>query len=92
MRLSMLAVAAALLTPVAAHASETVTYAYDAKGRLTSVSHAGSVNGGTVTSYSFDRADNRTRAITTGAWLDSGARAVVVTPLRAGPVIPLLGR
>lgn len=48
----------------AAVASETVSYTYDARGRLIQVQHAGSVNNGLVTTYSFDQADNRSNKTT----------------------------
>lgn len=54
--------ALALLAASAAEASETITYSYDARGRLIQVSHSGTVNDGIVSSYSYDRADNRTNA------------------------------
>ena len=53
------------LSAVAAHAAETITYTYDAKGRLTKVVHAGTINNGTTVEYSHDAADNRTRVKTT---------------------------
>ena len=61
--------AAALGTflPSAAGASETITYSYDARGRLKQASHSGSVNNGVTTTYSYDKADNRTNRTTTGA-------------------------
>lgn len=48
-------------------ASETVTYSYDARGRLVKVEHSGNVNNGVVTNYSYDKADNRTNRTTAGA-------------------------
>lgn len=51
----------------AAVASETITYTYDAQGRLTKVTHNGSVNNNLVTSYGYDKADNLTNKSTTGA-------------------------
>jgi YD repeat-containing protein len=54
-------------TPVAAQATETVTYTYDAKGRLVKVVHTGTVNSNLTTTYSHDKADNRTNVTTTGA-------------------------
>ncbi len=50
----------------AAIASETITYTYDARGRLVRVvsnssGHSVSVN------YSYDKADNRNQVVTTGA-------------------------
>ena len=48
-------------------AAETMTYTYDAKGRLIKVVHSGTVNNGVTTDYSHDKADNRTNVKTTGA-------------------------
>lgn len=48
-------------------ANETITYRYDARGRLIKVERSGSVNNGIVTNYSYDKADNRTNKTTTGA-------------------------
>jgi len=50
----------------AAYASETITYKYDARGRLIQVSHTGSVNNNVVTNYSYDKADNRNVVTTNG--------------------------
>lgn len=55
------------LSPTVVAATETVTYTYDAKGRLVQVQHAGSVNNGVTTTYAHDRADNRTNQTITGA-------------------------
>lgn len=49
----------------AAHATETITYAYDARGRLIQVARSGTVNNNVTTSYAFDKADNRTQKTTT---------------------------
>lgn len=49
------------------HATETITYKYDAKGRLVRVTHAGTVNNGLTTVYSHDKTNNRTNLKTTGA-------------------------
>ena len=53
-------------TSASAWAAETITYTYDARGRLVTVSHAGSVNNGVATSYGYDKTDNRTLVTTTG--------------------------
>lgn len=50
---------------ISATASETVRYAYDAKGRVTNVDSSNSSSGSRT--YSFDKADNRTRMQNTGA-------------------------
>jgi YD repeat-containing protein len=57
----------AAATAATAMAAETLTYVYDARGRLIRVEHEGTVNNGVVTSYTFDKADNRTAKTTTGA-------------------------
>lgn len=56
---------AAIAAP--AYAAETITYSYDAHGRLVTVVHSGTVNNGQQTVYSHDPADNRTNVTTTGA-------------------------
>jgi YD repeat-containing protein len=57
----------ALVAGAAAQAAETITYTYDAKGRLVKVVRSGSVNNGVTSQYSHDRADNRTNVKVTGA-------------------------
>jgi uncharacterized protein RhaS with RHS repeats len=63
-------IAAALLLGAGAGpalATETITYSYDARGRLVQVARTGTVNNGVTTSYQFDKADNRTAKTTTGS-------------------------
>lgn len=62
----MLAVAAGL-TAAPALASETITYSYDALGRLIKAAHGGSVNNGQQTTYTQDPADNRNNVTVGGA-------------------------
>jgi len=50
-----------------AQATETITYTYDAKGRLILVQHSGSVNNNVIANYTFDQADNRRNIKVTGA-------------------------
>lgn len=53
-----------------ASAAETVTYSYDALGRVVTVERVGnpaSAGGAVTTSYAHDRADNRTTKTTTGS-------------------------
>jgi hypothetical protein len=45
---------------IAAWASETITYTYDARGRLVKVVRTGSVNNNVSAEYKYDKADNRT--------------------------------
>lgn len=44
---------------VASWANETITYTYDARGRLISVKHTGDVNNNVVANYELDRMGNR---------------------------------
>ena len=60
----------ALGLAAAAVASETITYKYDARGRLVEVTRNGTATGTTnnvVTNYTIDKADNRTNKTTTGS-------------------------
>ena len=58
---------AATLLVGAANAAETITYTYDAKGRLIKVERTGTVNNGVKSEYTHDKADNRTNAKVTGS-------------------------
>lgn len=57
----------ALFLSVPASAAETITYTYDARGRLKLAQRTGTVNNGVTTSYTIDKADNRTNKTTTGS-------------------------
>lgn len=54
---ALFAVLAAAAAPAAA--SETISYTYDALGRLVKVARSGTVNDGVNACYSHDKADNR---------------------------------
>jgi hypothetical protein len=56
-----------VLYATAVFGAETTTYVYDAKGRLVQVVKSGGPNNGTTTTYNLDKADNRTKVVTTGA-------------------------
>lgn len=58
---------AMLHTAPAAVASETVTYTYDAKGRVVKVERTGTVNNNLKYEYTHDKADNRTKVKVTGS-------------------------
>jgi YD repeat-containing protein len=60
---------ASLLASTAAAASETISFTYDARGRVKQVAHSGtpSINNGVTTSYTYDKAHNRTNKTTTGS-------------------------
>ncbi len=64
---TLIVVAAISSIAAAALASETVTYTYDARGRLVKVEHSGTINNGVVANYTFDKADSRTNVKVSGA-------------------------
>jgi YD repeat-containing protein len=66
-RLRWLVLASGLVAGAAAYATETITYSYDARGRLVQVQHSGTVNNGLSTTYTHDKVHNRTNVTTTGA-------------------------
>ena len=66
-RIAGLGLAAAALVAVPALATETITYSYDAKGRLVKVVHTGDVNNNVTVEYQHDKADNRTKVKVTGS-------------------------
>lgn len=66
MRIALLVCALALVSPPAT-AAETLTYTYDARGRVVKVERSGSVNNGVKTEYTRDKADNRTQLKVTGS-------------------------
>ena len=61
------AIAATLAAITSAQAAETITYTYDAKGRLVKVVRTGTVNNNVTVDYEHDKADNRTRLKTTNS-------------------------
>lgn len=67
MRKLILAMLVGSLAASAALATETITYSYDARGRVKTVVRSGTVNNGQSTTYNHDKADNRTNVTTTGA-------------------------
>lgn len=75
-----------LLSVVAssAMAAETITYEYDALGRLKRVTHAGTINDGMSSSYTYDNANNRTNITVSGA---APQDVIVVVPLNGYTVI-----
>jgi hypothetical protein len=62
-----LGIAIALLSASAANAAETITYKYDAKGRLIEVKRTGTVNNNVTTTYTHDKANNRKAVVVTGS-------------------------
>lgn len=66
-RISALVALGTIAAAGLAHAAETITYSYDAQGRLKLVQRSGSVNNNVVTNYTYDQADNRKNVKVTGA-------------------------
>lgn len=64
---AVIGIAAVTGLAAAALASETVSYKYDARGRLIKVEHSGTINNGVVANYTLDKADNRVNVKVTGA-------------------------
>jgi uncharacterized protein involved in exopolysaccharide biosynthesis len=60
LRIGAIALALAGIVGAAALATETITYTYDARGRLVKVERKGSVNNNVTAEYKYDKADNRT--------------------------------
>lgn len=53
-------IAAIGVAAISADASETITYKYDARGRLVRVERTGTVNNNVSAEYAYDKGDNRT--------------------------------
>jgi YD repeat-containing protein len=56
-----------VLSSSSAWATETISYVYDALGRVTQSSHSGGPQNGQQTTYTIDPAGNRKNTTTTGA-------------------------
>lgn len=72
MRQIAISIAAALLASAPTQAAETITYSYDAKGRLVKAERSGSAHpstgsGSVKTEFEHDKANNRRRVKTTGS-------------------------
>jgi hypothetical protein len=67
MRKLVLAMLVGSLAASSALATETISYTFDAKGRLIKVVRSGTVNNGTTTTYTHDKANNRSTLTTVGA-------------------------
>ncbi|MEI9899099.1 MAG: hypothetical protein WDN31_02105, partial [Hyphomicrobium sp.] len=60
-------IAAAAAAPMGGMGNETINYTYDARGRLTNVTHSGSVNNNLTSNYTYDKADNRVTVNVSGS-------------------------
>lgn len=77
--------AALVFLTVPASAAETITYTYDALGRVVTVWHAGTVNNGLTAAYSYDPAANRTQQTVTGSLAAAAPAADTRTANSAAP-------
>lgn len=64
---AILAFITLLFLGAVAFAAETITYTYDARGRLVKVERTGTINNNVTTNYVIDKAENRTNKTTTGS-------------------------
>lgn len=55
-----------ILTPISVNSAETITYTYDAKGRVIKIVRAGTINNGRIKQYTHDKANNRKTVRSTG--------------------------
>jgi hypothetical protein len=81
---------AVVVEPAAAQTAETITYTYDALGRVKTVSHAGGDNDGMSITYTYDAAGNRTQYVVAGSkgrGIPEGM--VIVVPLNGFTIIPI---
>lgn len=86
-----LSLALVVLVPAPVRASDTIAYTYDARGRLTKVTHAGSMNNGVVITYAFDKAGNRLTKVTSegGPNVPSASGQGLVVPIIGGALVPI---
>ena len=64
-RIAAIVAAGAAVAGTAAWATETITYKYDARGRLIKVERTGTVNNNVKAEYKYDKAQNRTNVTVT---------------------------
>lgn len=74
-----------------ANAAETVSYTYDARGRLVQVVRSGTPNNGVSSTYTYDKADNRTNVTVTGSSNGNGSGGGATAPTGLFIVVPLNG-
>jgi hypothetical protein len=84
-----LAVAGYAVFPVNAYAAETVTYTYDALGRLIGSQVSSGPANGVTTAIQYDAADNRSNYTVTGASNSPPGQMVIVVPLNGFTIIPI---
>jgi YD repeat-containing protein len=67
MRLTTAAILGSALLAQSARSAETITYTYDAHGRIIQVVRTGAVNNNVTYTYEHDKADNRRKVIVTNS-------------------------
>lgn len=72
LRNAVLCAAGVIFATLPALATETISYTYDALGRLTAVQSSGDVNNGQNVATTYDAAGNRTNQTVTGASAGGG--------------------
>lgn len=72
---SALAILALVASTAPVFAAETITYTYDALGRLVKAQNSGTVNNNQVRSFCYDKAGNRIQYVSNG----TGVPAACVT-------------
>jgi len=85
-RLAFAIAGSLLISSAPALSQETISYSYDARGRLIQVQRSGTVNNGATTAYQLDKADNRTSKAVTGA-----PSPLLIVPLNGPTPIPIRG-
>jgi YD repeat-containing protein len=70
------------------HAAETISYTYDALGRLVATTKSGTINNGVTTNITLDAAGNRTNYQVAGVIAPITPRLVIV-PLNGYTIIPI---
>jgi hypothetical protein len=82
---------ALLALPAPGLAAESVTYSYDALGRLIRTVRTGGPASGVDAQIQYDSAGNRTNVTVAGASSSSPPMRVIVLPLNGYTIIPLPG-
>ena len=77
LRITRTVICAACLSAVGTVQAETITFTYDALGRLRNASVSGGPANGVQRSYDYDAADNRTQYVVSGS---SASGSITITP------------
>jgi hypothetical protein len=86
------AVAIAAVLCASAQASETISYTYDALGRLTTEAHAGTVNSGIQNTIGYDPAGNRSSYAVTGGIVPASLSIADASVIEGGSLVFMVTR